>query len=291
MTWILFSLAAAFSESLKDTFGKLSSIKTNEFAAGIVLHAVSFFLVLPLLLFAGIPELKASFWYGSAAFLFITPAWTILYMKALRLSELSKVIPLMAFNPIFTAVLSFVFEKNPISLAGWTGIGLISIGIYIANANVKMVKKDLLFPLKNLLRDPGALAMLGVALLWSFGAHFSKMRVDGSSPLFSTMTGGLIGIVTTALIAQYSNKKLKFSEFLSHKWALLPVGLFYFLATILSSFALQTGSATYVFAVKRGSIVASLFTGKFFFGEQITINKVSGVFCIAVGICLLMIAG
>jgi uncharacterized membrane protein len=291
MIWIFYSLAAAAFESIKDSYSKASLLKTNEITAGMVLHAVTFILILPIILLTGIPELKSSFWYGSAAFLLITPAWTILYMRALKLSELSKVIPLMALNPIFTAALAFLFDSTPISSSGWLGIGLISAGMYVANIDLKLLRKDLLQPIKNIVKDKGAVAMLGVALLWSLGAHFGKMRVDGSSPLFSTFTGGLIGVVTTWLIAQYSKEKIQFRDLYKHKKELLPVGIFYFLANILSSFALQSGTATYVFAIKRGSIVASLFTGKLFFGEKISLNKLIGVICISLGVLMLIILG
>lgn len=291
MIWILFSLSAAFFESLKDSYSKKSLFKTNEFTTGIVLHLVSFLLILPVVIFTGIPELKSSFWYGSMAFLLITPLWTILYMKALQLSEISKVIPLMALNPIFTATLAFLFDSTPISFYGWMGISFISAGMYVANSNLRLLKNDPFHPIKNIVKDRGAVAMLCVALLWSLGAHFSKMRVDGSSPLFSTLTGGFIGIVTTYIIALYSKKKIQLQELNQHKKSLLPVGIFYFLATILSSFALQSGTATYVFAIKRGSIIGSLITGSLFFGEKISPNKLIGVIGIFIGVVLLVVGG
>lgn len=289
MTWLLFSLLAAFSESLKDTFGKLSSVKTDEYTSAFSLHFFSLIFVLPFIIYTGIPVLTNEFWLGSSAFLIITPIWSLLYMKALKISEVSKVIPLMAFNPLFTGLLAYWFTEQTPSMIGWMGIGLITFGIYIANIDRATFNKDLLSPIKNIFADPGALAMLAVAVLWSFGAHFGKMRVNGSSALFSTFTGGLIGMVTTYLLAIIRGKSIKIDVLYNNKWNLMPVGVFYFLANILSSFALVTGSAAYVFATKRASIAGSLFSGKFVFNEVLSLTKVVGTILICAGVLFLAV--
>lgn len=289
MLWLLFSLLSALSESLKDTFGKLSSEKSDEYTAALSLHLFSLIFIVPMLIYSGIPKITTSFWVGSAAFLIITPLWTILYMKALRMSELSKIIPLMAFNPLFTALLAIVFGQSIPSLTGWLGIILIVVGIYVINVTSQMSRRDFFLPIKNILADPGARAMLVVALSWSFGAHFSKMRVDGSSPVFSTFSGAIIGIVTTYFLAYVRKKPVHPKVIFQHKWKLMPIGVFYFLATVLSSFALQFGSATYVFATKRSSIVASLISGKFVFQEQMNWFKVVGAGLMMGGIVMLAV--
>ncbi len=212
--WLIFSLLAAGSESLKDIFSKFSSTKTDVYTASFSLHFFSILLILPFLFWDGIPQLKTSFWLGSIAFLIITPLWTILYMKALRVSEISKVMSLMAFNPLFTGLLAFAFSEIKPTRLGWAGIILVCVGVYVANSSLRVLHKDIFFPIKNIFSDPGALAMLGVAFLWSLGAHFSKMRVEGSSAVFSTFTGGVIGVVTTYLVAILKKQRIQFSTLL-----------------------------------------------------------------------------
>ncbi len=287
MAWLLLSLLSATSESLKDAYAKLSSIHADEYSASFSLHAFNVLLIIPFVMFTGIPKITNAFWIGSFAFLFITPLWTILYMKALRLSELSKVIPLMAFNPLTTGILAFLFHESTPNVYGWVGILAICIGIYITNIQRNVLTKDILYPIKEIFKDRGSVYMLGVAILWSFGAHFSKMRVDGSSPLFSTLTGGIIGIVTTYFISLFVKKPIKIATITHMKKSMIPVGVFYFLATILSSFALHSGTATYVFAIKRSSIAISLITGKFIFKEKLSKKKVLGTISICMGIVLL----
>lgn len=281
--WIIYSLLASFSETAKDSFGKVSLVKTDEYISALSLHITTLFISSLFVIFYGIPEIKTEFWLGTVAFLFITPVWTLLYMKALKLSPLSITLPMMAFNPIFTALLAFVFQGSIPDASGWLGIVLISLGIYFVNS--KSVQLNAIIEnLQAIFNDKGAMAMLGVAFLWSLGAHFSKLRVDGSSALFSTFTGGLIGVMTTYILAFINRKKISVSVIVENYKNLLPMSGFYYLATITSSIALANGSAAYVFSVKRSSILFSSLVGKFFFGEHFTRWKYIGLFLIAIGI-------
>lgn len=284
MNWLGFSLTSALFETSKDTYGKRSSYKVSEFTSAFSLHFMALlFSILYFLIFSSFPSLKTEFWIGSSAFLFITPAWSILYTKALKHSDLSVTLPMMAFNPIFTALLNFFFKGGIVTNNGWVGIFLISIGIYFIH-----LKKDYLtkpwIPILRMFKDKGALEMLGVAALWSFGAHFSKMRVEGSSPAFSTMTGAIIGVVTTYFLATYKKQNTSLIDFKNHFKNLAPLGSFYYFATILSSVALKTGPTPYVFAIKRSSIIYSSLVGKFLFKETFNKFKYLGLILIASGI-------
>jgi uncharacterized membrane protein len=286
--WIIFSLLSATSESLKDTFSKIGSTKSDEYTAATALHVFTVFITLPLVLWHGIPDLKASFWWGTLGFLPITPLWSVAYMKAVKLSPLTEVLPMMAFNPIFTALLAFVFTGRGLSLLGWFGIFLISLGIYAVNLKPEIVRMGVLSPLQAAFTSKGSRYMLLVAFLWSIGAYLSQWRVAGSDPLFSTLTSGLVGITMTPLLALALRKPIRLTSYLKSGWSLLPIGIFYYLANLLSSYALLTGPVAYVFAIKRGSIVASAITGKYIFKEKLFTAKVIGLFLIIGGIFFLI---
>lgn len=186
-------------------------------------------------------------------------------MKALKESPLSISLPMMAFNPIFTGLLAYVFGGKPLSVLGWIGALCISIGIYLNNFKRH---QSIFQPFQSILKEPGARHMLLVALLWSIGAYASKLRVDGSNALFSTFSGSIIGVVTIFIAAVLSKKTIAFSVIKKHNLLLLPVGICYFLATYFSNVALSVGSAATVFTLKRSSIVLSSLSGKFLFKEQ-----------------------
>ena len=280
--WLILSLVSALSESIKDIFGKIGSNKTNEYTSALIMHLVTLLFTVPFIFINPIPKLNTAFWIGSFAFLFITPLWSILYMKALKDSPLSITLPMMAFNPVFTGLLSYIFQGKPPSIIGWIGICLISIGIYLINQQKN--QKNIFSPIFHIMNDKGALYMLGVAFLWSLGAHFSKMRVDGSSPFFSTLTSGIIGVVTTYILSIIMKKSISFSSVKNNFWHLFPIGFFYYIATITSSVALVESSAVYVFSIKRSSMLFSSLAGKLFFKEVFNASKYIGLALLMGGI-------
>lgn len=285
--WLILSLISALSESIKDVFGKIGSKKTNEYTSALIMHLVTLIFTIPFIFMNPIPKLTTPFWIGSFAFLFITPVWSILYMKALKDAPLSVTLPMMSFNPIFTGLLAYLFKGTPPSFMSWVGIGLITLGIYLVN--LQKNKGNILSPLFQIINNKGAMYMLGVAFLWSLGAHFSKMRVDGSSPFFSTLTGGIIGVGTTYILAILRKKTISLLSVREHFWSLFPIGLFYYVATITSSIALVGSSAVYVFSIKRSSMLFSAIAGKLLFKEKFNTYKyiglillMGGIFCVAI---------
>ncbi len=210
-------------------------------------------------------------------------------MKALKASPLSETLPMMAFNPIFTALLSFLFQGQSITLLGWTGILFISIGIYCVHLSKVIFKSGALQPLIKAFSSRGSQYMLVVALTWSFGAYFSKMMVSGSSPMFSTFCGGVNGVITTAIVALIFGKKIRLKQYLQHGKSLIPIGLTYYIANITSSIALKEGVTAYVFSIKRGSIILSSIGGKYLFQEKLNVTKILGLIFIFTGIALIAI--
>lgn len=291
MTWILFSLASAGFESIKDAFGKTSSSRTNEHTAAFMLHVGTFVFTLPLICWFGIPKLTPEFWWGSLAFIPLTPLWSILYMRALKLAPLSTILPLMAINPIFTLIIASTINHTLPSLLSIVGILAISSGIYLANFNpANNGKQQSWFsPFLALCKNQAAQAMLVVSLLWSFGAIFSKWRVNGSDAPFATFTGAAIGLVTTWLIALLVRRPITFNQLRANGKQLFGMSFGYFLASYASSLALVNGPAEYIFAIKRGSLIGSSVLGVLLFKEKLNWYKTVGILVVAIGIaCLAM---
>lgn len=281
--WLILSFASAFSESIKDVFGKIGSNKTNEYTSALVMHLVTFIVTLPLIFFIPIPKLLVPFWLSTLAFMFITPLWSVLYMKSLKEAPLSLSLPMMAFNPVLTGLLAYVFGGKAPTMYGWVGILFIGIGIYLIN--IKNNKESGIFtPIIHIINNKGALYMLAVALLWSVGAHLSKIRVDSSSAFFSTWTASVTGIISTYFLALLRKQRISIKSVRTHFITLLPIGFFYYIATISSNVALISGSAVYVFSIKRSSLLFSALAGKLFFREKFNIFKYLGLGLLLVGI-------
>lgn len=289
MFWIPLAISSAVFESFKDACGKISSQKSDKHTSAFSIHIVTFIASSVWLAFSGIPELKSSFWWGTLAFLPLTPLWTYLYLKALRQAPLSTTLPLMATNPVFTLIIASLINRAMPSIGGVVGIGLISLGIYVANLKTNK-NASLLTPFITIAHNPGARSMLAVAFLWSLGAIFSQWKVQGSNAWFSTWTSAVVGLTTTIIVAWRSHAPIKIQSLKHLQLSQWGMSSFYFLANLASSIALQTAPTEYVHAIKRSSIVGSSALGFIWFKEKTSWAKMIGLLLLTTGVVVITLA-
>ena len=56
-----------------------------------------------------------------------------MYLTLLSRAEVSKILPMTAFDYIVVALLAQLFLAEPVTLARWTGIGLIVLGVFLVS--------------------------------------------------------------------------------------------------------------------------------------------------------------
>ena len=104
--WFLFSVLTAFFESVKDVYSKKSLKKIDEYVVAWSIRVFALpFLFIPLL-FTGIPALKDNFWMALLVGGILNVVATVLYMKALKYSDLSICVPMVTFTPVFLLLTS-----------------------------------------------------------------------------------------------------------------------------------------------------------------------------------------
>src|SRR5579885_438453 len=154
MIWFLYSVLTAFFESIKDIFSKGNLKNVDEYMVSLSLTLFALPFLVPLLFFMKIPHLGNRFWtalfFGGS----LNVIATILYMKAIKYSDLSITV----------------------------GIVLIVAGSYILN--IKEKHRGYLAPFRALLKERGSKLMLIVAFIWSITSNFDKVGVQNSSPIF-----------------------------------------------------------------------------------------------------------
>lgn len=286
--WVVFAFLTAFCESAKDVLGKSSSTKTNVLVTAFSVQFFGLFILIPLVLLTGIPQLKSSYWVALLAATFTIPTANILYMRAIKLSPLSISVPMLSFNPIFTALLSFVFDRKLPDLIGWMGIIFVCSGLYLSRLEKETIKRGFLYPLLSVKEDAGSMSMLGVAFIWSIGAHISKMVVVGSSPLFGAMSFGVLGSSLLALIG-IATHRFHTHLIKSHIKQLGLLGIFNGLSELAMNSALAIGFTPYVISIKRSNIVWSSLLGKILHGDRFNKFKIIGLFLMFCGIVLIII--
>ncbi|MCK5347207.1 MAG: EamA family transporter, partial [Candidatus Heimdallarchaeota archaeon] len=97
MVWFIFAFSAAFFKSLKDVFSKKSLKDIDEYIASWSLRFFTLPFLVPLLFFIEIPSLGDQFWTALFVSGSLNIVTTIFYMKAIKYSDLSLTVPIVAF--------------------------------------------------------------------------------------------------------------------------------------------------------------------------------------------------
>lgn len=190
MIWFWFGLASAFFQSLSDVFNKTSSLLTDEYLVAWSSRLVSFLVLAPALVFASVPRLGEAFWPAFVVTGIINVVGIVLYVKALKASDLSLAAPMLSFTPVFLLLTGPVLIGEFPSFLGVLGVVSVFIGAYFLN--VKKRTKGFLEPLRALVRERGVRLMLIVAFLYSVSSVYAKVAVVNSSALFWVVADSLL---------------------------------------------------------------------------------------------------
>lgn len=281
MLWFLFGFLTAFFEALKDVFGKQGLKNNDEY---VVSWALTFFcavFLIPFTLLFKIPELGNLFWISLAIGGTLNTITTLLYIKAIKESDLSLTLPMIALTPLFMVITS------PLIVGEWpdkfdlVGIVLLVIGSYLLN--IKEKSKGYLAPFRALLQTKGPRYMLIVAFLWSITSNFDKVGVQNSAPVFWVLALFLVMslILLPILLFKTSQPAKKIIKGLP---VLLPMGLCCALAVIFQMQALTLTLVVKVIAIKRTSVLMGVLLGYFIFKEKDIQERFLGSATMIVGV-------
>ncbi|WP_442867130.1 EamA family transporter, partial [Aphanizomenon sp. CS-733/32] len=173
MIWLYFSLAAATFESLRDVFSKVVTNKSDrpldEYLVAWGLRAFTLIIYIPWLLLSPqpIPNIGKDFWWALLADATLSTVGGILYMRALRLGDLSLTVPLMGFSPLFLVIASpFTLGELPNNIQ-IIGISLVCLGAYFLNLKPK--ENNYFAPLLSHIPHPKILQR-----------EITEMKIEGS---------------------------------------------------------------------------------------------------------------
>jgi drug/metabolite transporter (DMT)-like permease len=269
LTWLIFGILTAFFEAVKDVFSKQNLKKNDEYVVAWSLAFFSAIFLAPFLFFIEIPQLNPQlnpqFWIALLIGSSINAVTAILYIKAIKLSDLSLTVPLVALTPLFMLLTSPLIVGEYPNFFDCIGIFLIVTGSYLLN--IKEKSQGYLAPFKALLHQPGPKLMLIVALLWSITSNFDKIGVQNSSPifwlfsLFTTMSLLLLPV----LLHKTPNPSRKIIQQLP---LLAAMGFVNALGVVFQMQALTMTLVVQVIAVKRTSVLMGVLFGHFIFKEK-----------------------
>lgn len=283
----IYALLSALFESLKDVSSKMGLKDMDEY---LVTWAFGFFalpfLVLPFF-FISIPVLGSQYWIALLVDGSLNVLATILQLRAIKKSDLSLTIPLLAFTPLFLLIMSPIILGQFPTMLGVFGVILIVIGSYVLNN--KRRNAGYLAPFKAMLEQRGARLMLYAAFLLSITSSIDKIGVLNSSPLFWAVSVHSFTSITLApVIIREINHHLKLTK--PDIRLLFAVGLFSALAIVTQYIAITTLLVPYVIAIKRTSTIMSVLFGYLIFKEKGIKDRLLGAAIMVLGVILITLS-
>lgn len=265
MIWLIFASIGAFLDSTYYMLNKKLTQKIDIYFIPACVFLFTFLFTLPIVYARGIPAFNTTFIMAVIITCVLNVFATILYLKALKTTDISLCMPMISFTPLFLIFTSYIILRELPSYLGVAGIFLIVFGSYVLG--LRKGKKGILAPFRNLLKNRGALYILIVAFIFSIALNFDKMAVLNSDPVSALAAKSLLKSVFFITISSFKSKN-KMSMFRSSWKMLLAAGLVLAVMDICINIAYTMTLAAYVIAIKRISIVFSTLYGYFIFREK-----------------------
>lgn len=281
MTWLILGIFTAFFEAIKDVFSKQNLKKSDEYVVAWSLAFFSVIFLTPWVIYTGIPELNTQFWFSLLIGGSINAVTTLLYIKAIKVSDLSLTVPLVALTPLFMLLTSPLIVGEYPNFFDYIGILLIVAGSYLLN--IKEKSQGYLAPFKALLNEPGPKFMLIVAFLWSITSNFDKIGVKNSSPIFWLFS--LFGTMTILLLPVLLQKTPNPSRKIIKQLPMLAgMGFFNAIGVLCQMQALTLTLVVQVIAIKRTSVLMGVLFGHFIFKEKDIQQRLLGAGIMILGV-------
>lgn len=287
MLWFALSLLTALSVGIRDV-----SVKFFQDLKPLDVAAIELFYSLPLLivgcLIFPVPVLDQTFWWMFLVSLPINWLAYILYLYAIKLSPISLTVPFLSFTPAFMILTGFITLGETINLWGGIGIGMIVTGSYVLNLN--KAKQGLIKPFTALLHEKGSWIMLIVAFIFSLAAVIGKKAILHSSPLFFSFFFFLLFNITILIWLFAANKTSWQQIFLKNKKGIW-LGSLLVVHVSCHALAISMATAVYMIAVKRSSILISVFLSWIILKEAKMKSRGLGTLCMFAGVLLITLLG
>ena len=223
-----------------------------------------------------------SYIFPGLILIFISLFSALLFLKAIKQSDLSLTIPLLSLSPLFSSLFSFFFLNEKLSYFQYIGIFLIIFGtLVLYSKNITL--SEILKSFKILITNKSARLMIIVSLIWSLTPVLDKLCLQKSS----INIHGLIQSLGLVILLTFLLKKQKHQIFsLKKNWGLILITIFtWIIATILQFYAILFNYVPIMEAIKRSiGQISSVFFGKVFFEEKITKPKILGVLILSFGV-------
>ncbi|MEN8145098.1 MAG: EamA family transporter [Gemmatimonadota bacterium] len=289
MTWVFLALGVAVFYALQGAWTKHVAGRLPRDVITWSIFGFALPLAAAYLAARGLPaSIEPRFWFVAAFNITLYVVTYRLYVRALEMSEISLIFPLLALTPALLVPVEWLLLREAPGPAGLVGIGLVVLGVYTLNVDARV--SDPLAPFKAIGRDPGARRMLAVACIWSVTASVDRIAVHAASPAFYglTVVGSLSLILLPAAVRASGGVTSLFGR---PKWRLMVVQGFLFATMyLLHMEAVRLTLAANVVTFKRAGTLLAVWLGAAVFGEKAAGYRAGGTIMILSGVALLVLS-
>ena len=284
--WIIFGLGSAI-------FNALSNINTKKNVGQIdVLVTAWLWIVcaIPIVfipvLIKGFAETDKIFWIALFFRTILDSISTVLYVKALKNSDITLAQPLLALTPVLIIPISYFLYGDIPSILSGIGVLVVTSGIYLNN----WTRKDsFLAPFRKIHKNKGSLIMLFVAIMYAITSSLHTLAIRHSDPFTYAAIGFLaIGMTLSVVVFFFRRKEVVFAFKTLPPIQLFKTGFFDGMAFISQMIGQGLTQASYLIAVKRTSIIFSALLAKKFLGEDIK-NRILPIIVIVTGVIIIVL--
>lgn len=290
--WFPFALTFALVSSLGVIIAKRIMEEADEyfylFVGGLFTLP---FLVFIILLFYEIPRVDNVFLLAVVAGSVIGVVAAVLAYHAIKISEISLVAPLAAFNPVFTAILAVFFLGEIVDFRGWAGIFLVVVGAYLLE--LSRMKSGWLAPLKSLSLNKGVRYSLAAYFIWAITPIFEKtaiLHTEPQVPPFASLAGMLVSVAVFAILLPRLSQTRNHLKIVKNFLPLfLLVGLLGGLGQASAFIAFSLTDLGFATAIFKTSILFTVILGWLFLKEHNIKERILGSVIMILGVALLII--
>ena len=288
---ILLSLFGAVFKAGKEITVKSGAIVSNEYTTGWAYRFFSVF-VFAAVLFVWQSEIiitDMSVFAGSlivASVLFTIT--TLLTTRALKISDISIVGPVLALIPVVTSVPAWILLGQEPSLGGWLGLILVSIGVYVLQ--IHSVSEGLLEPIKLIAYDKGAQYAVLALVFISVIPSIDKIGIDASTPILWVFSTHLTMSVWLFVIMLWYDSDWTHTVS-DNLRVFLAIAGFNSVLWVAQAYAYTYLPVAYVQGIKRASIILLVLAGYLWFDESHLRNRIIGALITFLGVLCIIFFG
>lgn len=312
MLWVILAALGATANAAYFIATKrlLATFDRDVLAAGGFFATGIFLLTFALL--RGIPPPGDELLMAVAATTLLNIVATTLVFRALSTTDISLAVPMISFTPVFLIATSFLLLGETPSPLGIAGICIIVAGSYVLNLSSAHTRWS--DPIRAILKNRGTASMLLVAFIYAIALNFDKMVVLNSDPVFGSSLVCLALGVSFFLIGQVKawhrraihdgtgrrippdagtaeRDRSSLEPYHAGVLVFVIIGLLVTVEAVSVNYAFTMQITPYVIAIKRMSIILTVFYGTLIAREGDVARRLAGALLMVAGAVLIILSG